>query len=237
MINVENLTYTVDGLDFICHMAFAHEDTPKPAVLIFPSWAGRDSFVCDTAERLANQGYVGVAIDLYGDARVGTSKDENASLMNPLVSDRRALASRLKAALDAVASVPQVDSRRIAVIGYCFGGLCALDCARNNFPICGAVSLHGALPAAEHHSTEAIVPPILVLHGFQDPLVPMNDFTVFTQEMRSRQANWECDIYGGAMHSFTNPSANDEDFGTVYDKQSSDRSWARTLDFLLECFK
>jgi len=235
MITTEDLIYRVDDVEFISRLAVSKTDNPKPAVLVFPSWAGRDSFVCDTAELLANEGYVGVGVDLYGHARVGANKDENASLMTPLLEDRQSLVNRLKAVIDTVSSHPQVDRSRVAVIGYCFGGLCALDCARNNLAIRGAVSLHGALSSPDHGVSGQIQSPVLVLHGFEDPLVPMSDFTAFTQEMVDRQANWECDIYGNAMHSFTNPTANDHDFGTVYHKQSADRSWQRTLSFLLEC--
>ena len=105
----------------------------------------------------------------------------------------------------------------------------------NNLAIRGAVSLHGALSSVDNGLADPIQSPLLVLHGFEVPLVPMSDFTAFTQEMIARQANWECNIYGNAMHSFTNPTANDHDFGTVYDKQSADRSWQRTLGFLSEC--
>ncbi len=235
-MKVESLAYSDNGVNFMGHIAYEPSDSPKPAVLVVPSWSGRDTFVCDTAESLASQGYVGIAVDVYGEARVGASKEENASLMNPLLEDRHQLVRRLRAAVNAVASRAEVDASRIAVMGYCFGGLCALDCARHNFPIVGVVSLHGNLSAPEDTGSEKIQAPILVLHGFEDPLVPMDHLTAFTQEMTVRKAHWECDIYGRALHAFTNPKANDYDFGTVYNQEASTRAWQRTLDFLSECF-
>src|SRR5690349_7639358 len=102
---------------------------PRPAVLICHSSAGRDDFVERKARRLAWQGYACFALDNYGKGKRGSSPAESSALMAPFIKDRRMLLKRLRAGLDTATSLPIIDARRIAVMGFCFGGLCALDLA------------------------------------------------------------------------------------------------------------
>src|SRR5690606_24908061 len=152
----------------------------------------------------AQLGYAAFAIDLYGEGRTGTSPEENAALMQPLVQDRALLAQRMNNALTALAGQPQVDRNRIGAMGYCFGGLCVLDLARSGADVRGVVSLHGALkpsglPAAPIRAK------VLVLHGHDDPLVPLEEVIAFQNEMTAAKVDWQLHAYGGTMHAFTNP--------------------------------
>ena len=106
---------------------------PLPAVLVAHDWSGRREFACDAADRLAQWGYVGFALDMYGKGIFGSDGDMegNAALMNPFASDRALLRRRIKAALDCVGELPQVNSSRVAAMGYCFGGMCVLELARS----------------------------------------------------------------------------------------------------------
>ena len=116
---------------------------PHPAVLIAHNWAGQSAADNDVAHRLAALGYVGIAIDVYGKGVRGDLQGDNSALMGPWMADRAGLRDRLLAAVAAAVAHPMVDDTRIAVIGYCFGGLCALDVARSGSPdIKAAVSLH-----------------------------------------------------------------------------------------------
>src|SRR6187455_2655509 len=112
---------------------------PRPAVLINHAWGGRDEFVERKARRLAWQGYACFALDNFGKGKRGTTPEECAALMNPFMNDRRMLLKRLQAGLAAAKALPIVDPRRIATMGFCFGGLCALDLARGDADIRGAV--------------------------------------------------------------------------------------------------
>ncbi len=236
MIQKKQIQYTDDGKTF--HGFYAFDDAikeKKPGVLIVHDWTGVTEFNWSKAEKLAELGYVGFALDMYGNGANGETKEEKSALMKPLIDDRKLLLQRLQSALKAIKDLPQVDANRIAVMGYCFGGLCALDLARSGADILGAVSFHGNLshPGFEDKVIRAKV---LVLHGFDDPLVPRNQITDFEQEMIRNNVDWQLNIYGGAMHSFTNPLANDPGFGTVYNAKADHRSWRAMKDFFGEIF-
>src|SRR5215207_7661079 len=94
---------------------------PRPAVIVAHDWTGRNEFACKKAKMLAQMGYVGFALDVYGKARLGSTNDEKMALMQPFVSNRFMLGERLYSAYETVKALPEVDSSRIAIIGFCFG--------------------------------------------------------------------------------------------------------------------
>jgi len=224
----------LNGNDYEAFLA-APAASPAPGVLICHAWAGRSPFENGKAEALAKLGYAGIAIDLFGKGVLGQSKEECQQLIQPFTADRAMLQSRLKAILETVREQPEVDQTRIAVIGFCFGGLCALDMARLNTDVKGVVSFHGLL-GAPGNTAEKINPKVLALHGWDDPMATPDDVRKFGEEMTNAQADWQLHAYGGVMHAFTNPKANDPDFGTVYDKNADARSWAAMETFLSEVF-
>lgn len=210
----------------------------KPVVLICHAWAGQDEFTAQKAALLADLGYIGFAIDVYGAGKRGTTTQECSALMTPLVNDRRLLRDRLVAAADAARTLPGADGTRLAAIGYCFGGLCALDCARANIAgLRGAISFH-ALFAPPNIGTQAkIEAKVLALHGWDDPMATPEAALGFATEMSAAQADWELDAYGGTKHAFTNPAANDPGLGLQYSAQADQRSWARATAFLAEVLR
>jgi dienelactone hydrolase len=211
-------------------------DAPLPAVIVCHAWAGCDAFAQRSAEKLAELGYVGFAADLYGEGRVGESKEENAALMQPLIDDRKLLRERLVTIYQAVCGLPQVDADRVAAIGYCFGGLCALDLARSGSPLAAIVSFHGLLAAPEGLTTEKIQAKVLVLHGDLDPMVSSEQVLALEKELTEAGADWQLHTYGHTLHAFTNPEANDPEFGTVYNAVADRRSWQALAGLLREIF-
>lgn len=209
---------------------------PLPAVLISHAWGGRDDFVADKARQLARLGYAGFALDVYGKGRRGSSREENARLIEPFMQDRSLLVRRMQAALGAVRDLPQVDERRIAAMGFCFGGLCVLDLARSGADIRGVVSFHGLLKPSGL-PPRRIAAKVLVLHGHDDPMAPVDDVVALEQELTEAGADWQLHAYGGTMHAFTNPAASDPDFGTVYQAAADRRSWTALLNFLEEVLR
>ena len=208
----------------------------KPAVLVAHAWAGRSPFEDDKARALAGLGYVGFALDMYGKGILGSSVEENSALMTPLLQDRPRLQDRLHAALAAVRAQPEVDPSRVAAIGFCFGGLCVLDLARTGADVRGVASFHGLLTPPGNTSGKAITSKVLVLHGHDDPMVPVSQVNDFEAEMTAAGVDWQVHAYGGTLHSFTNPEANDPSFGTQFKATANRRSWATLVDFLGEIF-
>lgn len=228
-----------DG-DMTCEAYVAHDGpagTRRPAVLVAHQWAGQSDHERRVAEQLAGLGYVGFALDVYGKGRRGSVGEDNSHLMNPFLADRAALRARLLAAADAARGHDAVDPDRIAVIGYCFGGLCALDLARANAPgLRGAASLHGIFPPPNLGAQSDIAASVLVLHGWDDPMAPPRDVLALTAELTAANADWQLHAYGHARHAFTNPAANAPERGLAYNEKAARRSWASVQTFLAEVF-
>ena len=217
-------------------LAHDGKGTKKPAVLVAHAWAGRSPFENDKARALAGLGYAGFALDMYGKGVLGTSVEENSALMTPFLQDRARLQSRLQSALAAVRAQPEVDPTRVAAIGFCFGGLCVLDLARTGADVLGVASFHGLLTAPGNTAGNRITSKVLVLHGHDDPMVPVSQVNDFEAEMTVAGVDWQVHAYGGTLHSFTNPEANDPSFGTQFKATANRRSWATLVDFLGEIF-
>jgi len=211
------------------------EKESAPLVLVVHTWAGRDDFVEKKAIELAEEGYVAMAVDMYGDAKVGTSTEENQSLMTPLIEDRDKLKAIINSAVEAGKKIDGVDSSKVAAIGYCFGGLVVLDLARSGTVISGVVSFHGLLMSSDI-STDGIQAKVLVLHGERDPMVPLSMVDDFQKEMTEAEADWQLHSYGNAYHAFTNKEANDPNLGTQYNENADKRSWQSMMNFFTEIF-
>jgi dienelactone hydrolase len=235
----EQLVEYRDG-DVLLEGLLCHDDSrtgPLPAVLISHAWAGRDEFVERKARRLAWHGYAAFALDMYGKGRRGRNPEENQALMMPFVQDRALLARRINAGLGAVRAQPQVDARRIAAMGFCFGGLCVLDLARSGADVRGVVSFHGLLKPNGLPPAQRISARILMLHGYDDPLAPPEDVLAVAKEFTQAGADWQLHAYGHTLHSFTNPEANSPETGMSYSDRADRRSWHALVQFLDEVLR
>jgi dienelactone hydrolase len=232
-MKTEEVQYASD-IEMLGYVSYP-EIANAPLVLIAHTWAGKDNFVHQRANELAELGFVAMAVDMYGNGRVGRDAKENESLMSLLISDRDLLKSRINCALEFGRTLPGVDSSKVAAIGYCFGGLVVLDLARSGSDVKGVVSFHGLLMSS-NLDAGSIKSKILVLHGERDPMVPLEMVDNFQKEMTSAKADWQLHSYGGTYHAFTNPEANDVAMGTQYNKEANDRSWQAMLNFFEEIF-
>lgn len=210
---------------------------PRPAVLISHAWAGRGPVEEDWARRIAGLGYAGFAHDLYGMGQYGRTTEECQALMSPLAGNRPYLQARLLNVIDVAKKLPEVDASNIVVMGFCFGGLCALDVARAGGDVKGVASFHGLLGAPGDTKGARIKAKVIAFHGWDDPMVKPDAVAAFGEEMTAAGADWQVHAYGGVMHAFTNPDANDPSFGTVYNLRATDRSWESLKLFLTECFR
>ncbi|KHJ98677.1 carboxymethylenebutenolidase [Oesophagostomum dentatum] len=160
-------------------------------------------------------GFVALAADVYGKGKRGANFEENFALMKPMLEDRNGLLkTRLLAAVEAVKNLPEIDPEMIGAIGYCFGGLCALDLARHNFGLRAAVSFHGTLTPLPDTELTPISTSVQVHHGDADIHIktPINEFM---EEMRQRKADWSFTSYGNAEHAFTLPGTFQLSFQTA----------------------
>lgn len=213
--------------------------TKRPCVLVVHAWSGLTEHFCEIAKDLSNKGYIGFAIDIYGKGIRGKVEGDNSHLMNPLLNDRAMLRDRLLTAFNTAKNHPLVLSDKIAVLGYCFGGLCALDLARSNPKgLKGAISVHGGFDDSDLDDNPAkIDSSILALHGWEDPTVKRESVISFTEEMTIKKADWQIHLYGHAMHAFTFEGANIPDLGIKYDEKAHTRALQTIDSFLKEVFK
>lgn len=232
----ESINYQDESQGLKGFVSYPTDNKKAPCVVICHAWAGQDDFVRKQAYRLAELGYIGFALDMYGDGKNGQSNEENAALMQPFLDDRRLIRSRVGAALKAASTLDRVDSEKLGIMGYCFGGMCALDGARSFAELKVAISFHGLLapPSMEEEALSQIDCKLLALHGYDDPMVSPDQVHNLMQEMKQKKADIQVHMYGGVMHAFTNPKASDPGFGTVYDPKSDDRSWESATNLLKE---
>lgn len=227
--------YEHDGVLLEAYLATGDEsDKAKAGVLIAHAWGGRGEFEEATARRLADLGYAAFAIDMYGKGIRGSSREENQALIAPFIQDRSMLQARISAAVACLQAQVEVDAERIAAIGYCFGGLCVLDLARSGSAINGVVSIHGLFAPPDPLPDRPITTKVLALHGHDDPMVPVEAVQQLETELTAAGADWQIHVYGGTQHAFTNPKANDPEFGTVYSATADRRSWRAMTGFLAE---
>ncbi len=211
--------------------------TPRPGVLVFHAWSGQDEFARVQAEKMAALGYVGFAVDMYGKGRRGNSAEQNNALMQPFMQDRAMLLARVKCALNTLQHHPQVNRHRIGAIGFCFGGLCAMDLARAGLEgVRGAVSFHGLLgaPVGVVAGANPIQTKILALHGWNDPMAKPTDVLAWANELTLLGCDWTLEAFGHRGHAFTNPQAAEAAGGMQFCALANRRAFAAMEDFLHE---
>jgi dienelactone hydrolase len=238
-ITVESLSYDIDGTAFESRLVFdADIKSPRPGLVMAPNWMGVSAGAERIAQAVASQGYVVLLADLYGQAVRPQNADEALAAMMPIKNDRGLLRTRMQAALTELTSqsLASVDSANLGSFGFCFGGCCALDLARDGAPLKAAVSFHGTLDTPNPADANNIKGAVLAMHGDADPLVPSEQLPAFIAEMNAAKVDWQLISYGGAYHSFTDPEANNPG-KQMYDKKVSDRAFQTMYNLFNEVFK
>lgn len=209
----------------------------RPGVLIVHQWMGLTDYERMRAEQLASLGYVALAVDVYGKGVRPADTGEAGKLAGTYKKDRALLRARVAAGLEALRASERVDPKRIAAIGYCFGGTAVLELARSGADVAGVVSFHGGLDSLEPADGRNVKARVLVLHGADDPYVPEAHIAAFQKELRDAKVDWQMVYYSGAVHAFTQKGAgNDPSRGAAYDERADRRSWQAMRAFFEEIF-
>ena len=207
----------------------------RPAVMLIPTVMGVSELELGFARQLVELGYSAFVADLFGRRfRPGIDRDEAFAAMERLKGDRAALRQRLLALLKQMRGLGAVDPDRVAVAGYCFGGLCALDIARSGAEVAAAVSFHGLLDPTGL-PPEAITAKVVAFHGWDDPMAPPEAVVALGKELTDAGADWQVHAYGQTQHGFTNPAPTDNP-ATAYDASADRQSWAAMLELFDEVF-
>lgn len=213
-------------------------DGPRPGVMVVHEWWGLNDYARKRARMLAELGYVAFAADMYGDGKVTDKPEQAKTWMMEVTADVEGWVERAELGLAQLRNSPMVDPKRIAAIGYCFGGGTMLQMAYAGTDALGVVSYHGSMPAAPEESKGKIGTQILVFHGAADSFVAPEVVQNFQVKLQESDADWELVVFGGDVrHGFTNPDAGKFGIdGLKYDAQSDKDSWTRTQAFFSDLF-
>ncbi|MPZ20240.1 MAG: prolyl oligopeptidase family serine peptidase [Luteitalea sp.] len=213
-------------------------DGKRPGVLVVHEWWGHNEHTRNQAKRLAEAGYVGFALDMYGKGKVATHPKDAEAFMKATMQDPATIPERFNVALEQLQQDPHVDADRIAAIGYCFGGGVVLGMARAGADLDAVVSFHGTLGTETPVEKGKIKGQILALHGEADSMVPPEQVEAFRKEMTAAGVDFELVSYPGAKHGFTNPDAGSYGMEAIaYDADAAKKSWAAMLAFFEQVFQ
>ena len=201
---------------------------PFPAIIAIHEYWGLNDWVKEQASKLADQGYVVLAVDLYR-GKVATTPDEAHELMRGVPEDRAA--RDLHAAFEYLRSQPNVKKDRIGAIGWCMGGGYALNLALHE-PTLAAVAIHYGHLATDSEQLKKINAAILGIFGGKDRGIPPDDVNKFEQTLKQLGKKVEIHIYPDAGHAFENPNNKEG-----YRPADAADAWKRTVDFFASTLK
>lgn len=208
----------------------------RPGVLVVHEWWGLNEDTRRKAEGLAREGYVALAVDMYGEGKTTPHPKEAGEWATAVRQNKELGKAQFLAGYEFLQNHPLIQKGQIAAIGYCFGGAVVLSMAQEGIDLKGVVSFHGALPA-EKAGPNKIKAKILVCHGADDPLVTREQIVQYQENLRAAGADWQFMAFGGAKHSFTNPEADKLGIPALgYNKTVDQRSWKLMLSFFEEIF-
>lgn len=208
-VREEPVDYSAGGTTFKGYVYYNEAQQGKrPAVLVLPEWWGLTDYPRMRARKLAQLGYVAMAVDVFGEGKIADTPDEAQKLTAPFYTNAQLGKQRLDAALAKLKTFSVADTSQTAAIGYCFGGALVLNSAKLGSDLDGAVSFHGNLqgpPPAKGLKTK-----FLVCHGADDQFVKQQEVNAFKRQMDSAGVDYSFKIYPGATHAFTNPAATEK---------------------------
>jgi len=231
--------YRSDSKTFQGYLAYDDSFKGKrPAVLVYHQWLGLGDYEKGRARMLAKQGYVAFCVDIYGKNERPASRKEAGPLSGKYKADRALLKRRAVAGFSVLKNFRLTNADKIAAIGYCFGGASALELGRSGANVKGIVSFHGSLDTPRPAEARNIKGKVLILHGASDPFSDWKQVTAIKDEMTAANVDFEIDLYGHAVHSFTEKEAgNDASQGAAYNEKADRRSWEKTKAFFTEIFR
>jgi dienelactone hydrolase len=238
-IKEEPLTYTVDGKNFKSYIAYdSNKQGTRPAILVVPEWWGLNDYPRGRAKQLAQLGYIAMAVDMYGDGKIGEDPKTAQELATPYYKDPGLSKTRLDAAINKLKTFPQADTSKMAAIGYCFGGYIVLNAAKLGSDLKGVVSFHGDLSGVPVNKN-LLKAKILVCHGEADKFVNP-EVAGFKKSMDSAGVDYTFKSYPNATHAFTNPAATENgkkfNMPIEYNAAADSASWNDMKTFFAKIF-
>jgi dienelactone hydrolase len=238
----KGVEYSAQGVVMKGYLAYDENIKGKrPGVLVIHEWWGLNDYARKRARMLAELGYTGLAVDMYGEGKTAMHPDDAGKFSSELMKNFDVAKTRFMAAMDFLKRQATVDPTRMAAIGYCFGGGVVLNMARQGVDLKGVASFHGSLNAVKPAQAGNVKAKILVLHGGDDKFIPTEQIEAFKQEMKSSGVDFQFFSYPGVLHSFTNPEADalgkKFNMAIAYNADADRKSWDELKKFLSTIFK
>ena len=212
---------------------------PRPGVLVHPDARGYDDHTKNNARRLASLGFAAMACDLHGEQRYYPDGAEAIALVTPMAQKPARMRARARAEYEAFIARPEVDSGKVASIGYCMGGNMSVELARDGVPLAAAVGFHGGVTPPSLEDSKKITGKVLICTGASDPFIPLESRARFEKDMTEAGVDWRMHVYGGVYHSFTNKTFIEPEGDPVtnlYDESANNRSWNEMMSLFKEVF-
>ena len=229
----KSIAYTHNGVELQGH--YAYDDAiegARPGVLVIHQWWGLGDYEKRRARQLAELGYAAFALDMYGKGKFTQSPKQAGEWAGAFYEDRELGRSRAAAGLAILRKQAESDGDKLAAIGYCFGGSMAIELAFSGAAIDGVVSFHGNPGKPAEGDAERTQAELLICHGAEDPLSPLQDVMAFTESLDGSGVDWTLAVYSNAVHSFTEQAADEHGIdGVSYDPRAEDRSWRHMRAF------
>lgn len=238
----KEVIYSANGTTMKGYIAY--DDAVKgkrPAVLVVHEWWGHNDYARKRANMLAELGYVALAVDMYGDGKQAQHPDDAGKFATEVSKNKPMAKARFEAAMKVLRDNPHVNSQKLAAVGYCFGGSVVLNMARAGEDLQGVASFHGGLSTDAPAEAGKVKAQVRSFTGADDKMIPAAQVEAFKQEMEKAGVNYQAVVYPGAMHSFTNPAA--DEYGKkfnmplAYNAEADKDSWAQLQVFLAEVLK
>ncbi len=239
-IKTEEVTYTSGGTTLKSYVAYnSNQKGKRPAIIVVPEWWGNNNYSKMRARKLAELGYIAIAVDMYGDDKIAANPAQAQEYATPFYKDPQLGKARIEAAVNKLKEYQQTDAGKMAAIGYCFGGSMVLNAAKMGMDFKAVVSFHGglAIVPATPGSTKA---KILVCHGGADKFISEADIKNFKGNLDSLKVTYTFIVYPDATHAFTNPdaTANGKKFNMPieYNEAADKKSWNDMKEFFATIF-
>jgi dienelactone hydrolase len=237
-VKTRNVTYDYEGTTLKGFLAWDDATEGKrPGVLVVHEWWGLNAYARSRARQLAKLGYVAFACDMYGEGKTTEHPKEAGAMAGEVRKNLKTWQGRALAGLKILQDNEHVDARRLAAIGYCFGGSTALELAYRGADLKAVVTFHAALPVADAEQAKAIKAKIMVCHGAADKFIPEATAQKFRAALEDAKVDYQMIYFGGAVHSFSVPGADKHNIpGIAYNAEADHRSWRYMRDLFHEVF-
>ncbi len=241
-LHKEMIEYEHNGERLCGYLAYKTKSGKKqPGILLIHEWWGLNEFAKEMAERLAAEGFVVFALDMYGKGKVAETAEEAEALSAKIKADPRFMRTRALAGLDILKAQSLVDNERLAVVGFSLGGRIALELAAAGEAVRAVkavVSFYGPLKLSSVKDFKKIKASLLILHPSLDSSLSSEGFLSLWKELDAAGINWKAVIYGGAAHGFSNPMYGDDpSFGAAFNRYVASDAWKEMILFFNELLK